>query len=503
MAERRVLSCSAKLQPFFHNGRAKVKRTAAFYITTWGVEMLNTIKYRMLALFVATLCCTNVLAALPVIPGAAGFGMNTPAGRGGKIIRVTNLNDSGQGSLRACVTASGPRVCIFEVSGTIRLESKLIVSNPYLTVAGQTAPAPGVMLRGFSFVISASNVLVQHLAVRVGDDPNGQTTGSRDSLKINNYARDVVVDHCSLSWALDENIETWKHWDNVTISNTIISEALAASSDGKAVHSYGALIHSESETSKISFIGNLFAHNHARNPRSNAGRFVFVNNVVYNPAAAAVMLFNADGLTSENSIFGNVFIDGRNTAAALKPIRLNGSGASDGNEILAGTRLYLADNLASSATSDPWSIVDNQSTISLISVALLSAPPWPDALKALKGNTVLDHVLKNSGSRPAQRNSVDARVIADVKKGSGQIINCVASDGTSECMKNAGGWPILPNNSRRLDVPSNPNADDDGDGYTNMEEWLHAMSAEVEGGSTLDQPGEPAPPRPPTLQTSP
>jgi hypothetical protein len=464
--------------------------------------MLNTIRFRMVTLFVATLCCTNVLAALPVIPGSAGFGMSTPAGRGGKIIRVTNLNDSGEGSLRACVTASGPRICIFEVSGTIRLASKLIVSNPYLTIAGQTAPAPGIMLREYSLVISASNVLVQHLAVRVGDNPGGQTTGSRDSLKINNSARDVVVDHCSLSWSLDENIETWKHWDNVTIANTIISEGLAASVDGKGVHSYGALIHSENGSSKISFIGNLFAHNHARNPRSNAASFVFVNNVVYNPAAAAVMLFNTDGIASENSIVGNVFIDGRNTAATVKPVRLNGSGASGNNEILADTRLYLADNLASSATSDPWSIVDNESTVSLSTVALSGAPSWPSALKALptKGGVVLDYVLKNAGSRPGQRNSVDARVIADVKNGSGQIVNCVSNDGSSECMKNAGGWPKLANNLRRLDVPNNPNGDDDGDGYTNMEEWLHALSAEVEGRATFDQPGELAPPRPPTLQ---
>ena len=108
-------------------------------------------------------------AQLPVFPGAAGFGTNTPAGRGGTVYKVTNLNASGAGSLNACTDASGPRVCIFEISGTISLTSDINVTNPYLTIAGQTAPSPGITLRGAALRISASDVLVQHIRLRAGD----------------------------------------------------------------------------------------------------------------------------------------------------------------------------------------------------------------------------------------------------------------------------------------------------------------------------------------------
>jgi hypothetical protein len=462
--------------------------------------MLNTIKCRAAAFFAATLICSNVLADLPVIPGAAGFGINTPAGRGGRIIRVTNLNDSGAGSLRNCVEASGPRICIFEVSGSILLRSMLTVSHPYLTIAGQTAPAPGIMLRGASLRISSSDVLVQHLAVRAGDDREGARAETRDSLKINGVVplQNVVIDHCSLSWSVDENLNTYKDWDNVTISNTIISEALRDSIVG--VHGHSALILSTKSNSKISLIGNLFAHGHARNPRSGAATFVFVNNVVYNVGNAAVMLYNRYGIATENSIVGNVFIDGPNTTTRW-PIRLVGSDDGKGwNAMLSGSRVYVADNLAPGATADPWSIVDNQSPINLSKLTSFSAPSWPERLKALptRDDSVLKNVLNNAGSRPGRRDVVDSRIVSDVKKGTGRHINCVADDGSSRCKKNAGGWPKLAENTRRLDVPSDPNGDDDDDGYTNVEEWLHDMAAEVQGRANSIVPDE-APPKPPVL----
>jgi pectate lyase len=462
--------------------------------------MLNTTKFRVAVLFAATLICSNVLAELPVIPGAAGFGMNTPAGRGGRIIRVTNLNDGGAGSLRACVEASGPRVCIFEVSGSILLRSMLTVADPYLTIAGQTAPAPGIMLRGASLRISSSDVLVQHLALRAGDDREGTRAETRDSLKINGARplQNVVIDHCSLSWSVDENLETYKDWDNVTISNTIISEPLRESIVG--AHGHSALIGSTENDSKISLIGNLFAHGHARNPRSRAASFVFVNNVVYNPGDAAVMLYNRKGIRTENSIVGNVFIDGPDTNAKW-PIRLDGSDTGKGwNSMLSDSRVYVADNVAPRATADPWSIIDNHSRNNLSKIILLSTPRWPEHLKAMSTgqNNVLDYVLKNAGSRPNQRDVVDSRIISDVKNGTGQIINCVADDGSSRCRKNGGGWPKLAENTRRLDVPSDPNGDDDHDGYTNLEEWLHDMSAQVGGRGSSMVPDE-APPKPPVL----
>ena len=111
--------------------------------------------------------------ALPVIPGAAGFGIDTPAGRGGPVYRVTNLLESGAGSLKACIDATGPRTCVFEVSGVIRLTEDMTIRNGKLTIAGQTAPSPGIMIRGGALKVHASDILIQHLRFRIGDDPVG------------------------------------------------------------------------------------------------------------------------------------------------------------------------------------------------------------------------------------------------------------------------------------------------------------------------------------------
>jgi hypothetical protein len=108
---------------------------------------------------------------LPVFPGAIGFGSTTVAGRGGQVLKVINLNPSGPGSLHAAVSASGPRVVVFEVSGTIRITSDMVIQNPYITIAGQTAPSPGILIRGAALTIATHDVLVQHIRVRAGDDP--------------------------------------------------------------------------------------------------------------------------------------------------------------------------------------------------------------------------------------------------------------------------------------------------------------------------------------------
>ncbi|MFQ6024714.1 MAG: hypothetical protein ACE5NW_18530, partial [Acidiferrobacterales bacterium] len=154
-------------------------------------------------------------ADLPVIPNGAGFGITTPAGRGGKVYKVTNLRATGRGSLKACIDRSGPRVCVFEVSGTITLTRNLWIANPFITIAGQTAPSPGITIRGAALGIETHDVLVQHLRIRVGDDPNGPDPENRDAIRVEDKWG-IVIDHCSLSWAIDETISAWTDWDNVT-----------------------------------------------------------------------------------------------------------------------------------------------------------------------------------------------------------------------------------------------------------------------------------------------
>src|SRR6187399_1751675 len=159
------------------------------------------------------LCGAASVQALPVIPGAAGFGMDTNAGRGGTVYKVTNLGADGAGSLKACIDATVPRTCVFEVSGAIHITSDLTIRNGQLRIAGQTAPSPGIMIRGAAIKIFGSDVLIQHIRVRTGDDPNGPNPDNRDSLKIEGSSKkpvhNVVIDHCSFSWSIDEIASTW------------------------------------------------------------------------------------------------------------------------------------------------------------------------------------------------------------------------------------------------------------------------------------------------------
>ena len=186
--------------------------------------------FGFLAVWVAVAAFATSTHAVPVIPGAAGYGMSTPAGRGGPVYRVTNLKADGAGSLKACIDATGPRTCIFEVSGAIVLTDDMTIRNGTLTIAGQTAPSPGIMIRGGAFKIHASDVLIQHLRFRVGDSTTGPSPANRDALKIEGTddapVKNIVIDHCTFSWSIDEIASVWGAHDNITFSNNIFAEPL-------------------------------------------------------------------------------------------------------------------------------------------------------------------------------------------------------------------------------------------------------------------------------------
>lgn len=425
--------------------------------------------------------------ALPVIPGLSGHGVDTPAGRGGTVYRVTNLNDSGAGSLKACVDASGPRVCVFEVSGTIHMSGDLNIRNPKITIAGQTAPSPGITLRGGGIWVKTSDVLIQHLRVRPGDDPAGSTPENRDALKISApegvTMKNIVIDHCTFTWALDETASLMYGWDNVTLSNNILGEPLHDSIHPKGPHGYGVLI----ETGRVTLTGNLFYSNKDRNPHSRAPELVMVNNVIYNPDG--IVKLGTTGPVTKNTLIGNVIIPGPDTRAQ-KPIQIRAGGE---DALPSGSRIYLADNAHPNATSDPWSIADYYTVAGDITKYRTNAPPaWVANLTRLptSGNVVLNTVLTRAGARPADRDAVDKRIIEAVRNRTGRTINCVAPNGTARCERNAGGWPNLPMNKRTLTLPSNPN-EVTPSGYTRLELWLHEMAAEVEGRSK----SPPVPPR--------
>lgn len=431
-------------------------------------------KYLLSACGLALAVSATGAVAVPVIPGASGFGIETPAGRGGKVHRVTNLNASGAGSLKACVDATGPRVCVFEVAGTINLSSELTVRNPYLTIAGQTAPSPGITLRGAALKVeNTHDVLVQHMRIRVGDGSTGPDPSNRDGLIITapdgGTTKNIVIDHVSVSWGVDENIQVWFDGvSDVTFRNVITSEGLYNSIHPEGVHSMGMIL--GPGTSRVSVIGTLFAHNYGRNYLSQGEGGVYVNNVVYDRGSAAIVLAKGTS-NSRYSFVGNHFVRGPDT---LNNAEINV------NTTTSGIQMYLADNIGegqTSAPSDQWSLTNGGS-----GYRVNSSPLWPAGLVAKPSSRILDYVLDNAGARPADRDDVDARVVNDVRNGTGRIINSQSE---------VGGWPRLSVNSRPLQLPANPNADDDRDGYTNLEEWLHGYSAAVEGK-------KPVAPQPPT-----
>jgi hypothetical protein len=392
-------------------------------------------------------------------PGAVGFGAATPAGRGGQVLRVTNLNDGGAGSLRAALTASGARTVICEVSGTIALASNIVVTNPYLTVAGQTCPAPGLLVRNYGISIRTHDVLIQHLRVRVGA---GTGSGSPDAIEVfnqsPNVAYNVVIDHVSASWGRDENVSTWIYAHDVTFSHILSGENFGS----------GEILLGDS-TKNVMLYGSITAHSRDRAPYvKGATTTLVVNNLFYNYLnyPATYMSDPENEGPEQMGVQGNRYLPGPNSSATAWPIRITATNK-------AGSTLFVANNARGRNTlppADPWSLVNN----SFGSSAVATTPPiWPSGFSALDVMQVYDAVLAKAGACPNWRDAVDQRLIADIQNGTGTT--------STTSQSQVGGFPTLAVNTRPLTPPANPNGDDDGDGYTNLEEWLHSFYAACGG----------------------
>lgn len=221
------------------------------------------------------LILTTYIVAQPLaFPTAEGFGKFTKGGRGGHVYEVTNLQDSGNGSLRQAIEAEGSRTVVFRISGIIELQSALIISNPYITIAGQTAPGDGICIKNHPIIIEADQVIIRYIRLRLGD-ASGEATDALSS----RYHKNLIIDHVSTSWSVDETMSIY-HCDSVTVQWCIISESLYHSNHSKGNHGYGAIWGSDHS----SYHHNLLAHHSSRNPRFASGsqRTDYRNNVIYN-----------------------------------------------------------------------------------------------------------------------------------------------------------------------------------------------------------------------------
>ncbi|MBW3634976.1 MAG: alpha/beta hydrolase fold domain-containing protein [Armatimonadetes bacterium] len=416
---------------------------------------------------------------LPAFPGAQGAGAGATGGRGGRVLAVTNLNDSGAGSLRAAIEASGPRLVVFRVAGTIALQSRLTVRNGDLTIAGQSAPGGGIALKNYSFIIQASNVVVRHIRVRLGDEG----TSEGDSITLGRGARRVILDHCSASWSIDEALSLSGENSDVTVQWCLIAEALNQSKHAKGAHGYGSLARADGA---VSLHHNLWAHNNSRNPRlgDNYGKapyptFDVRNNVIYNYGGTA------SGQTQGNfaaNYVGN-FIRSGPSSSAKTPITVGGP---------SQIRLYLAGNEwegHESATRDNALFPNRLEVDGKKAVELLSQPIAMPAVTTTSARVALEQVLAGAGATLPQRDSVDARIVSDVRNKTGRLI---------DSQNEVGGWPNLETapapedtdgdgmpdaweraNGFKMQDASDGALDSDGDGYTNVEEWLNGTNAKV------------------------
>ena len=398
----------------------------------------------------------TAVSATPAAPwmGPLGPASTTVGGKGGQIVKVTNLDSAGPGSLREALQAEGPKIIVFEVGGVIDLNGdNLHVATSNITIAGQTAPSPGITLIKGGMVITGDDVIVQHLRIRPGDLGEAYRSGRDIDAITTISARNVIVDHCSLSWATDENLsasgprftgdtpDEWRDGTSHTIAytNNIIAEGLSHSTHAKGEHSKGSLIHDN--VSDILIYGNLYAHNFERSPLFKGGvHGAIVNNFIYNPGQRGVH-YNLQGLewgdvpaeTGRMDLVGNVMRAGPSTSDGLPLLMIGGDGALD---------LHMAGNVA----QDQWgsALPDAGSYTSNSASELNEAGPSAimTDLPILPAGQVESYVLKNAGARPWDRDAIDVRILADTAEGRGQII---------DSQEQVGGYPELDATYREFD----------------------------------------------------
>lgn len=438
--------------------------------------------------------------AISIIPGEYGWGMSADFGRGNHSVRyVTNTNSSGAGSFSQAINdhnnGSTPSVIVFETSGSITPSSSIRISRDKLIIAGQTAPSPGIELRT-TMTIRASEVLIQHIRLRPANGGDGLVI--RDEL--GGGIKNIVIDHCSFSWATDENVSIWEvdGVNNVTVQHCLIAEALWGH--------YGFLAGSDANHFPFNILlhANLFGMNYDRNPLMKARSALILNNVSYawgNRALHFASHANYTGII-EASAVGNFFLkDDATELYSKKPIWTYGIGTSAG-QLNSGSEIFLKNNDCNSDFNPCYEYSGGSNPYDLGNSDPIT---WPSGLKDKIGDSGWTHsqlktwVIDNAGARPKDRDTVDNDIIAKIKNGTGTKIYCVEYNGGDSNCNEAGEYayinrPTIPVKKRTLTVPANPNRDDDNDGYTNLEEWLHSYSANLENTSKGDETSAPQPP---------
>ena len=422
----------------------------------------------------------------PAFPGAEGEGRSARGGRGGDVCRVTNLADDGAGTLRRCLTtANGPRTVVFTVAGYINLGSTLRVQKSNLTIAGQTAPGDGVTIRDWGVEIQGNHIIVQHLRFRAGD--REKTTQNRDGFTEDSLSvtgDDVMIDHVSASWGIDENLSSGPGaFRRVTVQYSIIAEGLHRTrlfhgeyDADHTGHSMGGLYKSREGDSTISIHHNIFAHNNNRNPavgnyeRDDTFDADIRNNVIYDCRNMGYV--SGESQRVRINYVGNYGIFG---PASRSDDLFRGNEGSNVQIFQQGNKIDTNRNGRVDGSDRGWTMFGDE----------YDRMPEPAALQPVttqSADEALVSVLAMAGARPWGRDATDTRIVSDVREGRGGLI---------DSQSDVGGWGDLESGQAPMDTDrdgmpdgwerdhgSDPtradhNDDTDGDGYTNLENYLH------------------------------
>ncbi|MFH6996582.1 pectinesterase family protein [Flavobacterium sp. FlaQc-57] len=452
---------------------------------------------------------------VPAFPGAEGYGKYVTGGRGGKVIYVTNLNDSGTGSLRDAINQAGPRIVVFKVSGNIELKSELnITSN--ITIAGQTAPGGGITLKDYNAKVRGDNVIIRYLRFRMGDtnDVENDALGGR-------FQKNIIVDHCSMSWSTDECVSFYQN-TNFTMQWCIISESLRNSVHAKGAHGYGGVWGGKN----ASFHHNLLAHHDSRNPRlGEYANDIFAktdlvdirNNVIYNWGGNSC--YGGDAMNV--NLVNNYWKPGPGTSNGTKERILSTGRSLDTTSPLYGIwgKYYVDGNYvvgSDRASKDNWTYgVYSQFHSSQLPVSdadkdevKIEAPHPFGEITTHVATKAYELVLENAGAN-LYRDAVDKRAVDDTRSGKATIMNGGngSTNGYIDTPSATGGWPVLPTGEAPLDTDGdgmpdkwetekglNPASSADGnlktvDGiYTNVEVYINSLVSHLTAvqNGTLD-----------------
>jgi hypothetical protein len=416
---------------------------------------------------------------IPAFPGAEGGGRYTTGGRGGQVIRVTNLNDSGPGSFREALNTRGPRTVVFDVAGNINLQSRIRIRHGDLTIAGQTAPGGGITIKGHEIRIAANNVIIRFLRFRPGDIA-GEAIDAIMAFNV----RDLIIDHCSLSWGIDE-VASFYDNENFTLQWTIISESLNNSLHPKGAHGYAGIWGGKN----ASFLNNIIAHHHSRNPRLNGTRenppggietTELINNLIYNWGDKAI--YGGEG--GQYIIANNIFISGPGTRPANRDEILEVYSPA-GRFFVRGNVLSKSTNRMGPAGWRNITVPDGENPH-----VRLQSPFYPNNLHLARRPQLTYELLLRKAGASLSRDAIDLRIINEIK----ERTYTYGSRGIIDSQTQTGGWPVLNPGTVHEDIDHDGIADqwelekglnprDEADGnsftlspdYTNLEMYLNHL----------------------------